>query len=79
MISTLSKSHVFNIFPLKGMIAWKDLSLACFAEPPAESPSTKNNSVSLRSWLLQSDNFPGSAGPLKLFFLSTMLETFARV
>ena len=58
-------------------MAWKDLSLACFAEPPAESPSTKNNSVSFKSSLLQSDNLPGNAGPLKVFFLSTLLEAFA--
>ena len=45
------------------MIAWNDLSLACFAEPPAESPSTKNNSVLSSSLLLQSASFPGKAGP----------------
>ena len=26
-------------------IAWKTLSLPCFAEPPAESPSTRYNSL----------------------------------
>ena len=30
----------FNIFPLSGSIAWNFLFLPCFAEPPAESPST---------------------------------------
>ena len=30
----------FIILPLKGNIAWNFLSLPCFADPPAESPST---------------------------------------
>ena len=77
IISSLSKSHVFKIFPLKGIIAWKDLSLACFAEPPAESPSTRNNSVLFKSSLLQSESLPGRAGPLKVFFLSTVFEALA--
>ena len=41
ILSILARS-TFKIFPLKGKIAWLDLSLPCFAEPPAESPSTKN-------------------------------------
>ena len=32
--------HVLSIFPLSGKIAWFFLFLPCFAEPPAESPST---------------------------------------
>jgi len=56
------------------MIAWKDLSLACLAEPPAESPSTRNNSVLFRSSLLQSDNLPGRAGPLNDFFSLRFLK-----
>ena len=79
IISELSKSQVFKIFPRKGIIAWKDLSLACLADPPAESPSTRNNSVSFKSWLLQSDSFPGNAGPLKVFFLSIIFDAFALV
>ena len=45
------------------MIAWNSRSRACFAEPPAESPSTKNSSVRSLSWALQSVNLPGNAGP----------------
>ena len=33
-----------RILPLSGKIAWFFLSLACFADPPAESPSTRNSS-----------------------------------
>ena len=29
-----------RIFPLRGSIAWNSLFLPCFADPPAESPST---------------------------------------
>ena len=31
----------FKIFPFNGRIAWFLRSRPCFAEPPAESPSTK--------------------------------------
>ncbi|MNV50520.1 hypothetical protein D3C71_1425350 [compost metagenome] len=41
-------------------MAWNSLSLPCFAEPPAESPSTIYNSV-YGDFGLQSDNLPGSA------------------
>ena len=34
----------FRIFPFRGRIAWNRLSRACFAEPPAESPSTRKSS-----------------------------------
>ena len=38
---------VFNTLPRKGRIAWYFLSLPVLADPPAESPSTKNNSFIL--------------------------------
>ena len=37
---------MFRIFPLKGRMAWVLRSLPVFAVPPAESPSTINNSDS---------------------------------
>ena len=40
-----STSQVFRILPRSGMIAWNSRSRACLAEPPAESPSTRNSSV----------------------------------
>ena len=42
-----STSQVFRILPRSGRIAWKSLSRACLAEPPAESPSTRNSSRAL--------------------------------
>ena len=42
-----STSQVFRILPRSGMIAWNSRSRACFAEPPAESPSTRNSSAQL--------------------------------
>ena len=53
----------FKIFPFKGKIAWNVLSLPCLAEPPAESPSTKYNSLNAGSFCEQSANFPGSPLP----------------
>jgi hypothetical protein len=59
----------FITFPLSGKIAWVLLSLPCFAEPPAESPSTKNISHFSGSLSEQSDNFPGRPDPERTFFL----------
>ena len=49
----------FNIFPLKGRIAWVLLSLPFLAEPPAESPSTINTSFTEVSVSWQSASLPG--------------------
>ncbi len=54
------------------MMAWKTRSRACLAEPPAESPSTKNNSPISGSCDEQSDNLPGSAGPEVIFLRITL-------
>ena len=43
--SSIFTLAVFNTLPRKGSIAWNLESLPFFAEPPAESPSTKNNSL----------------------------------
>ena len=48
-----------SILPLSGNIACVYLSLPCFAEPPAESPSTKNISLFAGSFSAQSANLPG--------------------
>ena len=48
-ISSIFVFSVFNTLPLKGKIAWNLLSLPCLAEPPAESPSTINNSLCVLS------------------------------
>ena len=52
-----STSQVFRIFPRSGMMAWNSRSRACFAES-AESPSTRNSSVRLRSCAVQSASLP---------------------
>ena len=75
----MSSTYVFNIFPLKGKTAWFDLFLPCFAEPPAESPSTINNSVPSCFPIWQSANFPGkplnSSAPFLLTFSLAFLAT----
>ena len=71
-------SHVFKILPRNGRIAWYSRSRACLAEPPAESPSTRNNSVKLRSCELQSASLPGSAGPLTSFLRTTFFAARKR-
>jgi hypothetical protein len=56
------------IFPRSGRIAWFDLSRACLAEPPAESPSTMKTSVNSGSRIWQSANFfaiPPPKAPLR--------------
>ena len=67
-----STSQVFRILPRKGMIAWKLRSRACLAEPPAESPSTRNSSVRAWSSDRQSASLPGSAGPWVTFLRTTL-------
>ena len=67
-------SQVFKIFPLRGKIAWQDLSLACLADPPAESPSTRNNSVTFISLRVQSESLLGSNIDLLLFFLESIFD-----
>ena len=45
------------------------LSLPCLAEPPAESPSTRNNSQNAGSFSEQSASLPGRLPPSMAFFL----------
>ena len=49
---------VFKTLPLSGRIACVFLSLPCFAEPPAESPSTMNSSLSNLFLLCAGVNLP---------------------
>ena len=65
--------HTFKILPRNGRIAWLRRSRPCLAEPPAESPSTRNNSVSAGSSLVQSASLPGNAGPDVSFLRTTFL------
>ena len=65
-MSAASTSQVFRILPRSGITAWNSRSRACFAEPPAESPSTRNSSQRSGSCKVQSASLPGSAGPLTI-------------
>ena len=67
-----STSQVLRILPRSGMTAWNSRSRACFAEPPAESPSTRKSSQRDGSCRRQSASLPGSAGPLTM----RLRETF---
>ena len=58
-----------RILPLRGRIACVFLSRPCFAEPPAESPSTIKSSEFIGSFSWQSASFPGSEEDSKTFFL----------
>ena len=60
--STLASAtdSVFSTLPRSGRTACRSRSRPCFAEPPAESPSTMKSSVSSRSLLEQSLSLPGS-------------------
>ena len=60
-----------RIFPLSGSTAWNRRSRPCFAEPPAESPSTIYNSLSSGFRSEQSASFPGSMVSSRTLFLTT--------
>ncbi|MCY1442580.1 hypothetical protein D9M71_589550 [compost metagenome] len=64
--------------PRNGRIAWNSLSRACLAEPPAESPSTRNSSERIGSCPAQSASLPGSAGPWVMRLRSTFLLALRR-
>ena len=68
---------VFIILPLEGIIVWNLLSLACFAEPPAESPSTTINSFTVLSFNVHTATLPASgAAPFPIFFFSASFIFF---
>ena len=71
-----NSTYVFNILPLNGKTAWFSRFLPCFAEPPAESPSTINNSVPSDFPIWQSANLPGNPVNSKAPFLLTFSLAF---
>src|SRR6188768_4028153 len=77
-ISPTDTSQVFRILPRNGMMACVSRSRACLAEPPAESPSTRNSSECFGSLFVQSANFPGSAGPAVTRLRLTCVAAFVR-
>ena len=56
------------------MIAWVSRSRACFAEPPAESPSTRNSSDSSGCWQVQSASLPRQGRPGHDFLANDLLR-----
>ena len=74
-ISSLAKMRsieafsTFKIFPRIGKIAWVNRERPDLAEPPAESPSTMNNSEISGSLLELSANLPGKLEISKPDFL----------
>src|SRR5216117_1592115 len=60
-----------RILPRSGRIAWKPRSRPCFAEPPAESPSTRYTSQIVGSSSEQSASLPGSSPPSRPLLLRT--------
>ena len=59
-ILSMRAFSTLRIFPLRGRIAWNRRSRPCFAVPPADSPSTRNNSQRFGSRSEQSASLPGS-------------------
>ena len=74
----LSLDMVFSTLPRSGSTACVSLSRASFAEPPAESPSTRNSSFRVTSPEAQSTSLPGSVAMPEDFFLSTFLPLESR-
>ena len=60
-MSTSLAFSVFNTLPRKGKIAWNLRSRPCLAEPPAESPSTKNSSLRVASFDCAGANLPDNS------------------
>src|SRR5258706_143104 len=73
-----STSQVLSTLPRNGRIAWNSLSRPIFAEPPAESPSTRNNSLRARSVDSQSVSLPGNTATAEPFLFSTFCAARAR-
>ncbi len=70
-IWSIRARSVLSTFPKSGKIAWNLRSRPCFADPPAESPSTINNSEISGSFDWQSAKVPGRVAPSRAPFLIT--------
>ena len=78
MSSSLDFSALITL-PRKGSIAWNFLSLPCFADPPAESPSTKNNSFLFLFFVWAGVNLPDNALSLGFLVLPLRASSLARL
>src|SRR3546814_7527861 len=83
MMRSKRARSTFKILPFKGRIACTWRSRPCFAEPPAESPSTRKSShlVGSRSW--QSASLLGrlamSIAPLRSEEHTSELQSLMRI
>ena len=77
-ISCEFTSQVLRILPRSGITAWNSRSRACFALPPAESPSTRKSSPRPTSVPEQSASLPGRAGPAVIFLRATFFAAAVR-
>ncbi len=68
---------VFKTFPRNGRIAWNLRSRPCLADPPAESPSTRNNSLRLALRDCAGVNLPESNRSFLCRFLPFRLSSRA--
>src|ERR1700733_8968041 len=69
----------FTFFPRTGSPSWVSRLRACFAEPPAESPSTRKISVSAAFSRVQSVSLPGSRNRLVGDFRAVSLLSLRRI
>ena len=76
-ISSRFAFSVFITLPRRGNIAWNFLSLPCFAEPPAESPSTRKSSFLFLFLDCAGVNFPDRARSFLLFVLPFLASSLA--
>ena len=67
---------VLIIFPRRGRMAWVRLSRPCFADPPADSPSTRKSSEREGSFSWQSASFPGRFAMSRAPFLRVSSRAF---
>src|SRR5437667_6577 len=65
-ILSMRAFSTFRILPRMGRMAWKRRSRPCFADPPAESPSTMYSSHSSGLSQAQSASLPGSEPPSRM-------------
>ena len=66
--SSIRALAVFKTLPRNGKIAWKVRSRPLLAEPPAESPSTKNNSLMRGSFSCGGVSLPIRLAGFDIFF-----------
>ena len=77
ILSSRARS-TFRILPRSGRIAWKRRSRPCLAEPPAESPSTRNSSQLLGIFLGAVGQLAGQGQAFEGALADDQVARFAR-